>query len=1588
MKRSYALSVLSTLCLAVAYAQPQAPRPKLSPHLSMLASGDPAQEEAARRILLIKPAGPQRPQPTVGAFVKFRGDANTLRAQFALYGAAIHTVVGDVATAEIPVRALAQVAALPAVIDIEEARQAKRSTDVSVPATGANQIWYGAGGPVAVGATRAPMPPPWSGNTGQNVLVGVVDSGLDLTHKDFLDSSGNTRVVSLWDQSAAKGTPPASIAGYPGFTGNECSAAQINAIRQKTEIVTSNPFSSGTMSFALGFGSGSTSTLSFTKGHNAASVVLADFDLDGNIDMLTGNLDGTLTWIQNKGGYSFVAQNPITVDTTSQVDAVATGDFNLDGFPDVVAVLPSNRVAILLGKGDGTFKPPSFIAVGNQPLSVAVGDMNGDGPVDLVVGNFIDGTVTVLLGDGKGNFAPAAGSPVAVSSAGYNSNTQFGATPSYIVIADLNGDGKNDLAVADFGRAGAGSPGADVSILLGNGDGTFGPPTSINTNYFARGLAVGDLNRDGIPDLAVVSYSVNITVLLGKGDGTFANPVNYPAGGTVGLYDGQSNILLNDFDGDGILDIAALIRSNTPNGQFYDKVSFLKGNGDGTFGTAQPVTLDSGGNASWLANANFHSTVCPEVDVDGHGTNVTGIAAGNGSAGGPGALQTPYRFMGMAPEAKIIFVKSAFTNQDIVDGVAYIEQKAAQMGLPVVINLSLGTQLGPHDGTSNFDTLTSGLAGPGQIVVAAMGNNGGDPLHVDGILEDGGKLIFDFTVPAGQLTPFELDGWYSGQDQLGITVTGPGGSCQTNPIYPGGATGVILPNAANCGNVVVTAYPTNTNNTDHEIDVLFSNGANPVPAGNWSVTLTGKGCGTSPCVTNGAVDFWMAQGCGANNACTAFTSVDASDTIIQPASGANVIAVASYVTANSWVSRNSVGGAPVPEPTPGTLGDVSWFSAQGPLRRCSNDAACLAQVQKPDITAPGEEIMGSYAAGAPTNVCGYSDGGCLAPDAQHVIYQGTSQATPHVTGAIALLLNQYGNMTPCQVKSSLTTSRTDNFTGQGATQIPNPIWGFGKLAVDLAIKVQPINAVVPNVVGLSLANAKAALAAVKLSAGAINYASSSTIPIGNVISQTPTSGSWCGAVNLVVAGIAVPDVTNKTQPAASSTIAAANLTVGVAVALPSANIPVGEALFTAPPKGTFVAPGSTVNIFISGVTVPTVAGQSKAAAIASLTGAGLTVGAITLAHSQTVTPGNIISQDPDGGAVVLPGTAVNLVLSAVLIPDITNQALNTGEAVVAAVNLTVGNVTPASNGAVTPGNIISINPAAGTLVEAGTSIDILVSGITVPDQTGQQQSVAASTISAAGLTVGNVTQAASAVVLSGAVMSENPGGGTIVLPGVPVDLVVSTGIGQLVVPDLTGYTQANATKALQSVGLNVGAITTAASFTISAGSVVSESPAPGSPAASGAAVNLVVSTGSSLQTLIVAPANPTIVPGMLLQFKATGTLNGTPNQNVTSQATWSSGTTVTATISSGGLVTGKAIGTSSIGARFGSTNVSTLLTVTAPGKCDTNRDSIYGPTDVQTAIAQALGLSAAVDLNGDGVVNAADVQIATNAALAMGCSAH
>lgn len=279
-------------------------------------------------------------------------------------------------------------------------------------------------------------------------------------------------------------------------------------------------------------------------------VVVADFNGDGNPDLAIANeYMNIITMLLGHGDGTFT-KSTVTTSTYSNV-VMASADFNGDGIPDLLAYSQyGNSIVILLGKGDGTFTAAPAIAFNNF-RSVVAGDFNGDGKTDLVVANYL-GAVEFYSGNGDGTFASG-------TSAYQVPNSAF---ISSMGVADFNGDGKLDLAVTSAASLSSGS--GEVTIYLGNGNGTFTAAGSAVISNFTGQTQVADFNLDGIPDVAVGTGS-EATVLLGHGDGTFNSPSYIANPGNL-FYAGFA---VADLDGDGRPDVLYTAQSPSGSVQVY-----------------------------------------------------------------------------------------------------------------------------------------------------------------------------------------------------------------------------------------------------------------------------------------------------------------------------------------------------------------------------------------------------------------------------------------------------------------------------------------------------------------------------------------------------------------------------------------------------------------------------------------------------------------------------------------------------------------------------------------------------------------------------------------------------------------------------------------------------------------------------------------------------------------------------------------------------------------------------------------------------------------------------------------------------------
>jgi beta-lactam-binding protein with PASTA domain len=311
-------------------------------------------------------------------------------------------------------------------------------------------------------------------------------------------------------------------------------------------------------------------------------------------------------------------------------------------------------------------------------------------------------------------------------------------------------------------------------------------------------------------------------------------------------------------------------------------------------------------------------------------------------------------------------------------------------------------------------------------------------------------------------------------------------------------------------------------------------------------------------------------------------------------------------------------------------------------------------------------------------------------------------------------------ITEAKLMMGTVTQQTSNAVATGKVISQDPASGSSAAQgspVKLLISSGSQTVAVPNAQGLTQDVATTALTGAKLKVGTVAQQTSNTVATGSVISQDPASGSSVtegSPVDLVISSgpqmVTVPNLEGLTQAAATATITGAKLTVGTVTAT-------GKVISQDPARGSSVAQGSSVNLVISlgpqMVTVPNVEGLTRAAATAAITGANLTVGAITQQSSNTVASGNVVSQDQPSGSSVAEGSPVNLVISSgpemVAVPNVEGLTQATATTAITAAKLTVGTVTQQTGSTVATGNVISQEPASGASVVQGSPVNLVIS---------------------------------------------------------------------------------------------------------------------------------------------------------------------------------------------------------------------------------------------------------------------------------------
>jgi len=443
------------------------------------------------------------------------------------------------------------------------------------------------------------------------------------------------------------------------------------------------------------------------------------------------------------------------------------------------------------------------------------------------------------------------------------------------------------------------------------------------------------------------------------------------------------------------------------------------------------VEYDAAAINAALASGNPFAIVRHQPDAGSHGTHVTSTAAGNGESADPSFPAG--QFIGAAPEATIIFVQpnrspgiGSFTDSiRIAAAIAYIFEKAEEMGMPCVVNMSLGQNGGSHDGESVVErAIDRHLETPGRAFVVAAGNEHVWRGHASGKLAQGQSKTLDWRVGGGlqipgrppfpprpDRTPNELEIWYSSKDRMRVRLTDPAGNT-SNWVEPGQSDQVNLGN----DQIFIVSERFTALNGDAQIYIEMSppGVSGTLQSGSWLVELEALD------VVDGRFDAFIERDVRDNRnnfADQSFfggTSFDPAMTLGTPATCRRGLAVANY-------DHRAIPQVP----------NIS--SSRGPAR----DGR-----EKPEVAAPGTGIIAAHALGGRPN----GTGGNWPI---RVAKSGTSMAAPHVSGVCALMLEQDPTLSAVQIRAMLITAASPSM---GILAF-DPAWGCGRLDADAAINL-------------------------------------------------------------------------------------------------------------------------------------------------------------------------------------------------------------------------------------------------------------------------------------------------------------------------------------------------------------------------------------------------------------------------------------------------------------------------------------------------------------------------------------------------------
>lgn len=477
------------------------------------------------------------------------------------------------------------------------------------------------------------------------------------------------------------GTFSQPITTQTGFKTTQASLAANDFNNDGTEDLAICDFD-GTIGILIGNGDGTFSVSNFGVGVHLRAIEAADFDGDGNVDLAVltcctdNNNTGDLQTLRGAGDGTFASLTEVA--QISGPVGLTARDLNNDGHPDLLVTFSNRGMDIFINRGDGTFNATLGIGTNFQAPSLpAIGDFNGDGIPDLAFEE--EDSIRVFLGNGDGTF----GAPQFYA----KGPRLFAATPT--LVGDFNGDGILDLVTVNANDT--------VTLLTGNGDGTFNMRMRFPTGASPTGVAVSDFNGDGIPDIVATNTQGNsISILLGNGDGTFQPRSDFQAGGKPAL------LAVADFNGDGAPDVAVL-----DSGFFSPALSIMLNNGDGTFTESSGPAID--GRAQDIVAGDFNGDGIPDLAVSNGTGGTVSIFLGNGDGTFSAKIDSP-----AGPSASALAVGDF--NGDGIPDLAIANRNNNSSSVTIL--------LGNGDGTFRQSSVMATLDFPTAVTVGDFNGDG------------------------------------------------------------------------------------------------------------------------------------------------------------------------------------------------------------------------------------------------------------------------------------------------------------------------------------------------------------------------------------------------------------------------------------------------------------------------------------------------------------------------------------------------------------------------------------------------------------------------------------------------------------------------------------------------------------------------------------------------------------------------------------------------------------------------------------------------------------------------------------------------